>query len=64
MADEEKQTDHEASAIPGERALEKAGSIAEQLGVDAAYEKRLVRKLDIHIVPMVLLLYLFSFLDR
>jgi hypothetical protein len=31
------------------------------LGVD---EKRLVRKLDLHLVPLVMLLYLFSFLDR
>ncbi|KAB5572170.1 major facilitator superfamily domain-containing protein [Coniochaeta sp. 2T2.1] len=32
--------------------------------IDPAAEKRLVRKLDIHIIPLVLLLYLFSFLDR
>lgn len=33
-------------------------------GFDAEYERKLVRKLDRHIVPMVMLLYLFSFLDR
>jgi hypothetical protein len=27
-------------------------------------EARLVRKLDSHIIPVVMLLYLFSFLDR
>ncbi|KAK2054896.1 major facilitator superfamily transporter [Colletotrichum caudatum] len=32
--------------------------------VDAAAEKRIVRKLDMHIIPLVMLLYLFSFLDR
>lgn len=30
-------------------------------GVD---EKKLVRKLDLHIVPLIMLLYTFSFLDR
>jgi len=29
-----------------------------------AAEKRLVRKLDRHLIPLVMLLYLFSFLDR
>jgi hypothetical protein len=28
------------------------------------YEKKLVRKLDKHIVPVVIMLYLLSFLDR
>ena len=32
--------------------------------IDHAAEKRLVRKLDLHIIPIVMLLYLFSFLDR
>lgn len=32
--------------------------------IDQAAEKRLVRKLDLHIVPVVILLYLLSFLDR
>jgi hypothetical protein len=27
-------------------------------------EKTLVRKIDLHILPLVVLLYLFSFLDR
>lgn len=31
---------------------------------DSAAEKRLVRKLDRHIIPIIMLLYLFSFLDR
>ena len=30
----------------------------------AVDEKRLVRKLDLHLIPLVVLLYLFSFLDR
>lgn len=34
---------------------------AEQLGVD---EKKLVRKLDMHLIPFVMLAYLLSFLDR
>ena len=32
--------------------------------IDYAAEKRLVRKLDIYIIPPVMLLYLLSFLDR
>jgi hypothetical protein len=32
--------------------------------VDPVYEAKLVRKLDIFIVPVVMLLYLLSFLDR
>lgn len=27
-------------------------------------EKRLIRKLDLHIIPVVMMLYLLSFLDR
>lgn len=36
----------------------------ETLEIDHVAERKLVRKLDSHIVPMVMLLYLFSFLDR
>lgn len=32
--------------------------------IDPAKERKLVRKLDFHIVPVVMMLYLFSFLDR
>ena len=32
--------------------------------IDPAAEKRLVRKLDRHIIPIIMLLYLLSFLDR
>lgn len=32
--------------------------------IDAVAEKKLLRKLDLYIVPLVMLLYLFSFLDR
>lgn len=32
--------------------------------IDAEAERKLVRKLDLHIVPVVMLLYLLSFLDR
>jgi len=34
------------------------------ISFDSAAEKRLVRKLDRHIIPIVMLLYLLSFLDR
>lgn len=32
--------------------------------IDHAAEKELVRKLDLNIIPIIMLLYLFSFLDR
>ena len=32
--------------------------------IDHVAEKKLVRKLDLHIVPVIMLLYLLSFLDR
>lgn len=32
--------------------------------IDHVAEQKLVRKLDLHIIPIVMLLYLFSFLDR
>lgn len=32
--------------------------------IDQIKQRKLVRKLDIHIIPMVMLLYLLSFLDR
>ena len=37
---------------------------SEPIEVDHVAEKKLVRKLDLYIVPIVMLLYLFSFLDR
>lgn len=36
----------------------------EDVEIDHAAEKKLVRKLDLKIIPIVMLLYLFSFLDR
>ena len=45
--------------IPGD---EHDGSIFND--APSEYERRLVRKLDLHIVPVVMLLYLLSFLDR
>lgn len=36
----------------------------EGIEIDHAAEKKLVRKLDLNIIPIVMLLYLFSFLDR
>lgn len=38
--------------------------VSDAQDIDPAVEKRLVRKLDLMIVPPVMLLYIFSFLDR
>ena len=52
----------EIAQIPLQEAPSKADSgIVE---VDYAAEKKLVRKLDLYIIPVVMLLYLLSFLDR
>jgi hypothetical protein len=60
MSDVEKQSDE---ATPD--AARKSEEIAEQMdGIDPVFEAKLVRKLDIYIIPVVMLLYLFSFLDR
>lgn len=40
------------------------GGDALQRHVDAATEKRLVRKLDMRLVPLVMVLYLLAYLDR
>lgn len=37
---------------------------AEYASIDPREERKLVRKLDIHIIPVVMLLYLLSFIDR
>jgi MFS transporter, ACS family, DAL5 transporter family protein len=37
---------------------------AEELEYDAAYKKRLARKIDIHIMPLCAFLYLLKYLDR
>jgi len=42
------------------RKLEDAGSVE----IDHVAEKKLVRKLDLYIIPVTMLLYLLSFLDR
>jgi hypothetical protein len=36
----------------------------ENIVIDHAAERKLVRKLDFYIIPITMLLYLFSFLDR
>jgi hypothetical protein len=61
MVDVEKQYD---AAVPNNGAKE-SDEIGRQLdGVDPVYEAKIVRKLDLYIIPVVMLLYLFSFLDR
>ncbi|KAL8817190.1 MAG: hypothetical protein Q9223_003927 [Gallowayella weberi] len=42
----------------------KSNQTVEYPEFDHAAEKKLVRKLDLYIVPIIMLLYLFSFLDR
>jgi hypothetical protein len=39
-------------------------SVSEDSTLDEKRERLLIRKIDYHILPLVVLLYLFSFLDR
>lgn len=60
MSDIEKQYDAGAP-----EAVKKSEEIGENMvAMDPALEAKLVRKLDIFVIPIVMLLYLFSFLDR
>lgn len=60
MSDLEKPYD-----TPGNNAGSLRSDVEQQLGeVDPVYEAKLVRKLDLYIIPVVMLLYLLSFLDR
>jgi hypothetical protein len=38
--------------------------VIENVPIDHAAEARLIRKLDWHVIPITMLLYLMSFLDR
>lgn len=44
--------------------LETGRTIVPGSDYEKAVEKRLVRKLDLYLIPLVMSLYLFSFLDR
>jgi hypothetical protein len=57
--DLEEKSDHRVPSFPVEHTLDSAGIV-----IDHHAEAKLVRKLDIFIIPIVMLLYLFSFLDR
>lgn len=62
MSDVEKQYE---GRVPHAPQSTKSDEIERQLGeVDPLYETKLVRKLDLYIIPVVMLLYLLSFLDR
>lgn len=62
MSDLEKQYDATDPRAPHST---KSDEIERQLGeVDPLFEAKLVRKLDAFIIPVVMLLYLLSFLDR
>ena len=54
----------ESEVHAAERENASNGSDLEARTVDPAAEKALLRKLDIRIVPMMMLLYLMSFMDR
>ena len=57
----DKKVDSSASAETQGRTSGNFAAIGDFLDVD---EKKLVRKLDLHLIPIVMLTYLLSFLDR
>jgi len=62
MSDIEKKYEDPSAHGPGSL---KSDEAERQLGeVDPILEAKLVRKLDLYIIPVVMLLYLLSFLDR
>lgn len=64
MSDIEKQYEEPDAQAPH---LIKSDEMERQSGevdLDPAFEAKLVRKLDAFIIPVVMLLYLLSFLDR
>ena len=64
ISDIEKQDDFAGRSGNGNGPKE-SDEIGRQLeGVDPVFEAKIVRKLDLFIIPVVMLLYLFSFLDR
>jgi hypothetical protein len=52
-----------ASPADGNSSLDQ-GNITYQEGLDTVREKILIRKIDLHLIPMIMIIYLFSFLDR
>lgn len=61
MSDVEKQH----GAGPHANGSMKSDELGRRLdGIDPVFEAKLVRKLDLSIIPVVMLLYLLSFLDR
>ncbi|KAF2281290.1 MFS transporter [Westerdykella ornata] len=57
-------TDYEASKLEGPGASTNPDSDIEYTAVDGVNESRLLRKLDLRLLPAVSILYLLSFLDR
>lgn len=56
--------DYRAKELEEARHAEINGATAAAQGIDPEMEKRVVRKLDWNLVPLVMVLYLLSFLDR
>ncbi len=52
------------SATMSETEAKDVGITSQQMLLGGEVEKKLVRKLDLHIIPVVMVLYLLSFLDR
>jgi hypothetical protein len=48
----------------GNNAIEPGADDSGSSFLEGEKEKHLIRKIDMHILPLVVLLYLFSFLDR
>jgi hypothetical protein len=61
MTSHEKAGSHELRNISVDERLAAAG---QHPPIDAAAEKKLLRKVDMHVIPILFFLFLLAFLDR
>lgn len=64
MSDHEKELGEALPVNMAVRQLDGAGSPTQPATIDPAAEKRLVRKLDLCVYPILYIVYMMSFLDR
>jgi hypothetical protein len=58
----EKKRENSTPSVPEK--IEQVEHVGSSIAVDAKTERRLLRKLDIRIIPMICWIYLMNFMDR
>lgn len=57
----------ETEQVPGDKGLHEMTSLSlkgDGLEIDPILEKKLVRKIDLHLIPILFVLFLCAFIDR